>query len=319
MQLFAYIFISLYLILLHAGISLHAEEPGQPVKHAPRHLPEVKMENVWQFGPGLYSGGQPEGAVGFKELADLKIKTIISVDGAAPALDLARKHGMRYVHIPYGYDAIGEKEQLQLVRSMAELPQPIYIHCHHGKHRGPAGAAIMARFGLNWSENDAMAFMKRAGTSPDYAGLYQSVRDFRPPSAQSLAAAARSPLPEQVEVADFVELMVAIDQRFDLLKAWSKPASGHAGEPKIDPLNESIQLRELLRESARLPICNEKPAEFRREFSLLDTDLSRWIDDLKSRKNTGLDDDSTKKAAHLPIATITGRCTACHKAFRDKK
>lgn len=319
MQLFAYIFISLYLILLHAGISLHAEEPGQPVKHAPRHLPEVKMENVWQFGPGLYSGGQPEGAVGFKELADLKIKTIISVDGAAPALDLARKHGMRYVHIPYGYDAIGEKEQLQLVRSMAELPQPIYIHCHHGKHRGPAGAAIMARFGLNWSENDAMAFMKRAGTSPDYAGLYQSVRDFRPPSAQSLAAAARSPLPEQVEVADFVELMVAIDQRFDLLKAWSKPASGHAGEPKIDPLNESIQLRELLRESARLPICNEKPAEFRREFSLLDTDLSRWIDDLKSRKNTGLHDDSTKKAALLPIATITGRCTACHKAFRDKK
>ena len=319
MQLFAYIFISLYLILLHAGISLHAEEPGQPVKHAPRHLPEVKMENVWQFGPGLYSGGQPEGAVGFKELADLKIKTIISVDGAAPALDLARKHGMRYVHIPYGYDAIGEKEQLQLVRSMAELPQPIYIHCHHGKHRGPAGAAIMARFGLNWSENDAMAFMKRAGTSPDYAGLYQSVRDFRPPSAQSLAAAARSPLPEQVEVADFVELMVAIDQRFDLLKAWSKPASGHAGEPKIDPLNESIQLRELLRESARLPICNEKPAEFRREFSLLDTDLSRWIDDLKSRKNTGLHDDSTKKAALLPIATITGRCIACHKAFRDKK
>ncbi|MFM7591845.1 MAG: hypothetical protein ACKO85_08625 [Isosphaeraceae bacterium] len=301
-----------------AAISLPANEPEEPARQSPRHLPEVKIENVWQFGPGLYSGGQPEGPTGFQSLADLKIKTIISVDGAAPALDLARKHGMRYVHIPYGYDGIGEKEQLQLVRSMAELPRPIYIHCHHGKHRGPAGAAIMARFGLNWSENDAVAFMKQAGTSQDYAGLYQSVRDFRPPSAQSLAAAARSPLPEQVEVADMVEMMVAIDHQFDLLKAWSKPAQAAAGMPKIDPLHESIQLRELLRESARLPVCLEKPAEFRRQFTQIENDLSQWINHLKSAK-IGADDASAKKAALSAIATITARCTACHKAFRDKQ
>ncbi|MFM7131243.1 MAG: hypothetical protein ACKO0V_17990, partial [bacterium] len=72
-----------------AAISLPANEPEEPARQSPRHLPEVKIENVWQFGPGLYSGGQPEGPTGFQSLADLKIKTIISVDGAAPALDLA--------------------------------------------------------------------------------------------------------------------------------------------------------------------------------------------------------------------------------------
>jgi hypothetical protein len=316
---YSHIFMSLFFIYCGMALPPAKATPHQnQQKQQPRPLPDIKIENVWQFGPGLFSGGQPEGEAGFKLLADLKIKTIISVDGATPELQLAKKHGMRYVHIPYGYDVIGPDEQLQLVRCMAELPQPIFIHCHHGKHRGPAGAAIMARFGLGWSAEDAANFMKIAGTSPDYAGLYQAARNFSAPTAQKLAEASKKTLPEAVEVADMVEMMVAIDQRFDAIKAWAKSTGEKKGEAAANPLQESIQLRELVRESARLPVCNEKPAEFRRQFSLIESDISQLIDLLKSGEATDNSEKASKKAISTVIATITGRCTACHKAFRDK-
>jgi cytochrome c556 len=160
--------------------------------------------------------------------------------------------------------------------------------------------------------------MKIAGTSPDYTGLYQAARNFSAPTAQKLAEASKKTLPEAVEVADMVEMMVAIDQRFDAIKAWAKSTGEKKGEAAANPLQESIQLRELVRESARLPVCNEKPAEFRRQFSLIESDISQLIDLLKSGEATDNSEKASKKAISTVIATITGRCTACHKAFRDK-
>jgi hypothetical protein len=62
------------------------------------------IENLFRLSAGLYSGGQPEGEAGFSDLKRLGIATIISVDGARPDVDRARSIGMRYVHLPFGYD-----------------------------------------------------------------------------------------------------------------------------------------------------------------------------------------------------------------------
>src|SRR5438094_677830 len=79
----------------------------------------------------------PDGDEGFHSLQQLGIKTIVSVDGARPEVDLARKYGLRYVHLPIGYDAVPREQALRIARAIRDLPGPVYIHCHHGRHRGP--------------------------------------------------------------------------------------------------------------------------------------------------------------------------------------
>ena len=80
-----------------------AEDPPSVRKLATKHLP-----NAIEVPGGLVSGGLPESQEAFEELKRLGIKTIISVDGVKPNVQMAQAYGMRYVHIPHGYDGIGE-------------------------------------------------------------------------------------------------------------------------------------------------------------------------------------------------------------------
>lgn len=52
------------------------------------------------------------------------------------------KFGLRYVHLPHGYDGVPADRTKELAKAVRELEGPIFIHCHHGKHRSPAAAAV---------------------------------------------------------------------------------------------------------------------------------------------------------------------------------
>ena len=177
----------------------------------------------------------------------------------------------------------------------------------------------MARFGLNWSAETAQAFMKSAGTSSDYPGLYSSVTKFEKPDAATLAAIGKDPIPEQVEVADMVEMMVQIDWRFDRLKDWLKNETANQPSGKgIDPDQEAIQLIELVKESARLPECRDQPAAFQKGFDALTTDLDNWVRLIREQKRT----QAKPRLEYLSELTgqlkrATGQCNACHKAYRN--
>lgn len=278
------------------------------------------VENIWRIDAKLVSGGDPGGLAGLEGLRRLGVRAIVSVDGAAPDVESARKLGLRYVHIPIGYDGIDPSARMKLTRAFAEIPGPIYVHCHHGKHRGPAAAAIMARAGLGWSTEQAVDFMAKAGTSPDYPGLYDSVRSFRVPSPAEIRA-DKEPLPEVVEVPALVELMVQMDDRFDRLKSWLKNAGNSQKSKemsKVDPRQEAILLRELTRESARLPECRERPKAFLAGFEGLESELSSWI----AAIDHAVDQPGSTQASRDRFAGIlkraTDRCTGCHRAFRDR-
>ena len=109
---------------------------ADPDKLGSEHLP-----NSYRVTEKMISGGQPDGEAGFRELRDLGVKTIVSVDGAKPDVELAKKYGLRYVHLPHGYDGISDVRLKELAKAVRDLPGTIYIHCHHGKHRSPAAAA----------------------------------------------------------------------------------------------------------------------------------------------------------------------------------
>src|SRR5436305_114465 len=109
-----------------------------------RPLDAPGLPHAFRVSDRLFSGGNPDGEAGFAALRALGVQTVISVDGARPDWETAGRHGLRYVHLPVGYDGIPRGRVLALAKAARDLPGPVYVHCHHGKHRGPAAvAAIM--------------------------------------------------------------------------------------------------------------------------------------------------------------------------------
>jgi protein tyrosine phosphatase (PTP) superfamily phosphohydrolase (DUF442 family) len=201
------------------------------------------LHNVFRLSDRLYSGSSPEGDEGFESLWKLSVKTIISVDGARPDVERAHKYGLRYVHLPIGYDGVPDEQGLRIAKAVRDLPGPVYVHCHHGQHRGPAAAAV-ARLCVDdrCSVEAALEGMQRAGTDPHYTGLYAAPKEMHRPTREELDRVPDD-FPEVAEVAGLAQVMVEVDERWGRLKlaraAGWKPPPDH---PDIDPPHEALQL-----------------------------------------------------------------------------
>ena len=86
--------------------------------NGPERLEIRGIENTFRLSPRLYSGGDPHGTEALTALKELGVRTIISVDGAHPDVELARKYGLRYVHLPHGYDGIPQSRVLELGKAV---------------------------------------------------------------------------------------------------------------------------------------------------------------------------------------------------------
>lgn len=284
-----------------ATISPPSRAATQPSNYAGLH-------NVVTYADGLYSGAVPEGAEGFATLKALGIKTIISVDGAAPDVELARKMGMRYVHLPIGYNGMDKTRTLEIARAIQDLPGPVYVHCHHGKHRSAAAAGAAAvTLGL-LSTDAALAEMKVSGTAPNYLGLFKCVSDASPATPEQLRAASNA-FPEKNEPRDLVQMMVNVDETTDALKAiekagWKAPSD----HPDLVPAAEAGRLADLFR-TVHDPKMSTRPAE----FATMMQSQSDHAAALEKSLLAGA--AATELSAQLKV--VTQSCTQCHARFRD--
>jgi hypothetical protein len=289
-------------------------ESGPPADSA-APIQAAGLHNVLRVTDKLYSGSSPEGDEGFRSLGELGVRTVISVDGARPDVELAHKHGLRYVHLPIGYDGVPREQALRIARAVRDLPGKVYLHCHHGQHRGPAAAAAAWRC-LDGAcpAADALALLRRAGTDPHYTGLYATVETLTPPTPGELDRVAAD-FPETARVNDLARLMVDIDERWDHLKAvraagWRAPP-GHAD---LDPPHEALQLREHYRELARLTEVQSRPEDFRRLRGEAEAAAGELEQTLRESPPRGrLDREAAEQAFHR-AATL---CARCHARFRD--
>lgn len=316
----AWVCMAVGMVLPGVGPSLSAAESvGTRVESAsPGVIPLAApgIHNLFQVGTHVFSGSSPEGGPGFAALAELGVKTIITVDGAKPDVELARKFGMRYVHLPHGYDGISTNVQLMLAKAGRELAGPIYVHCHHGKHRGPAAAAVICLADQGWSREQAEAFLVTAGTSTNYAGLYETVREFEMPSDEQLRALPDN-FPETAKVSGLVDAMVEIDARWENLKEVR--SAGYLtppDHPDIVPANETVILWEHYREAQRLPEVAEHGEDLMQRFAEAEAAareaerLLRWFagdasPDIKVQLNRSFD-------------ALGESCSTCHKAHRNR-
>lgn len=300
-----------FALAITCKVTSQAGEPVSAVSFcdsAPKRIEIPGVHNAFHVTDQVWSGSQPEGDKTFAALAKLGIKTIISVDGAKPDVEAARRHGLRYIHLPFGYDGVPANRVAELARAAGHDSSPVYVHCHHGLHRGPTAAAIICQSKANWTTNQAEAWMRDAGTASEYAGLYRSVATFKKPTPEELAAV--KDLPEVAKSSSVVEAMVAIDEHFSRLKLsqkanWKTPPN-HAD---ITPEHEAMLLWEQLRELDQINDTASHSVDYR-------TKLGNAKEAVGSLRQS-LMEVGTPAAIDQSFARVGDMCSACHKRFRN--
>ena len=282
----------------------------------PRKLKSAHLPNAIQIHEKVISGGQPDGEEAFQELQDLGIKTIISVDGAKPELELAKKHGLKYVHLPHSYDGVPKQRGYELAKAVRDFEGPIYIHCHHGKHRSPAAAAVACVTAGLIRPSMAVSILQLAGTNPNYRGLYESAQSARKLDGAVLDA-LKADFPESAELTPMAEAMVHLEHTQDRVKmiaaaGWKSPAS----HPEIIPAQEVLLLKEHFTELLRAESVGKEPEGFQAMLhesesaaADLEAALMNWND---SGAPLPLPD-----ALPVSFEKIAKNCVACHTQYRD--
>ena len=273
-------------------------EDGQP----------LGIERYRRWSDKLGQGGQPMGDVAFRNLAALGFRTLISVDGAKPDAETAAKYGLTYVHIPFGYSAIPQDAQDRIVKAVTETDGPVFVHCHHGQHRGPAGMMIARIVVDGISHEEAARELKESGCAEQYTGLYRDVAACKAPPPERLAALPAK-LPSYVSPGDVADHMAALDRVWDrILKvkdaSWATPAS----MPDVDPPHEARMLWESFRETARLP----ESKKYGDDFLAI---LKRAEDGAVAMEEAIRRKDAAAAAKHYDA--VKASCTDCHKRWRN--
>ncbi|WP_218932111.1 protein-tyrosine phosphatase family protein [Adhaeretor mobilis] len=286
-------------------------DAGHPHKIATKHLP-----NPVQVHPKVISGGLPEGDRAFQELQDLGVKTVISVDGARPDVAIAKKYGLRYVHLPHGYDGVPENRIKELAKAVRDLDGPVYIHCHHGKHRSPAAASVACVAAGLIPQVDGLSVLKIAGTSPNYRGLYESARTTTP-FEDALLDELDVEFRESMEVPPMAEAMVALEHTHDHLKAiaaagWRSPGD----HPDLDPAHEALLFREHFTELLRTDYVQQKSEEFQQLMRGSEEAAQKLEDTLRQWQPTE-SRPAPPPALEQIFTSITADCKTCHQKFRD--
>ena len=298
-KVYSYLFVIVVATLLQNVFAAQQEFPHE--------LPG--LHNLVQLSADVWSGSEPAGEQAFASLMDLGVQTIISVDSARPNVDMARKYGIRYVHVPFGYDGIPLTAQLSLTRAARDVRTPLYIHCHHGKHRGPAAAAIVCRVRGIVDASGALKILENAGTSHDYKGLWKDVEHFAAPSDDV-------ELPQLLEVSEVESLaaaMARIDRNFDNLKlCQAADWETLADHPDLVAVQEALQLQESLHEAGRRLSEEEHAAGY-------DTTFRNWLsesDGAAQKLHESLQENDSA-AATTAFTNLQQTCRQCHVKYRD--
>lgn len=272
----------------------------------------------------IWFGGSPETDAAMAELAASGVKTIISVDGAPPLVELAKKHGLKYVHIPVKYSALSREQIVSLASVLQPNHEPVYVHCHHGKHRGPA--ALVAALKCTVTDLETDTLLKTFGTDPKYRGLYEAARTAQPLQAHELARVPEK-LPEAIQDLSPARLMSEIDCSFDQLLALlkvSEPLENKELAAQLKAWQEqAIDLEEAFLEYQRLierqfPMMPPEQQMQYRQF--LKTSLSHAAairSELTAAVDSSEDIPARLKTCRTSLEALQQSCAGCHAQFRN--
>lgn len=266
------------------------------------------IDGLLALEDGIYTGAAPADAAAFAALAALGVNTVVCVDSVQPDVELAAEYGLSYIHIPVDYDEIDEHALLSIKRMIVERPDDIfYIHCHHGKHRGPAVAAIAWRQRSGCSSASSLRVLEMAGTSKDYPGLWSAVSNWQD---SSVSEAQWPALHAVAQIESFAGGMAKLDRNWDRIKLlhknnWQVPAS----HPDLVAVNEARQTRDLLSGCAEgIPIELVGDIDFEKRINQSVALADDMYQALVHKKSEAVE-DSYKE--------LKSSCVYCHRKYRN--
>lgn len=259
----------------------------------------MKIDETLSFGPA------PGNRIELDTLSDLGVRTIISVDAVHPDTEAATDLGMRYVHLPLGYEEISDRNALLIAKAIRDLPAPIYIHCHKGIHRAPAAAAqAMVTLG-RLDPDDATLIMEKAGTSRNYPGLWASVTNARRAPSARLDEISEDMLPAKAVTSSFATGMALADRHLLALERMADYRwQSDPKHPDLSAVAEAGALTDLMRS---LPLTRHG-RRYETEFSV----IAAASHQLELALRDGRDD-----SARLVLHQIASSCTSCHQSSRN--
>jgi protein tyrosine phosphatase (PTP) superfamily phosphohydrolase (DUF442 family)/cytochrome c556 len=276
------------------------------------------LHNVYRLSSDIISGSEPHGEAALEDIAKMGVKTVLSVDGKVPDVATAEKYGLRYVHVPIQYKGITDDQIAKIAKTFRELDGPFYVHCFHGKHRGPAAAAI-GRVALDGaSREEALAEMRQwCGTSSKYEGLYRTIASKDVPTAAETAKFAFD-----FESAHKFEgtrtAMIPMGRHWDNITALKKHGwKVDPAHPDIDPLQEATQLHQLFSACQNMPDTATYADDYHGWMQASfdgSAELVKFLTDCRAETCTP---EEVSKELTAAYDIVSKSCTECHKAYRD--
>ena len=138
--------------------------------------------NISNFGcinEDFYRGAQPK-SKDFSDLAAMGVKTVIDLqeDGERNEQQTVEAAGMKFFRIGMSDSSWPSREKadqfLKLVNDPAN--QPVFIHCHGGRHRAGIMTAIYRMTHDGWSADQAYDEMKQYGFEKGFG--HGSLKDY---------------------------------------------------------------------------------------------------------------------------------------------
>ncbi len=149
----------------------------------------IRISNFGKINDNFYRGAQPSRR-DISDLAGLGVKAVIDLqeDGEAGEEQAVEDAGMKYYRIGMSDSSWPSMEKAQQFLKLVNDPanQPVFIHCHGGRHRAGAMTAIYRITHDKWTADQAFAEMKRYqfergfghGTLKDY--VYDYAQNHQP-------------------------------------------------------------------------------------------------------------------------------------------
>lgn len=274
--------------------------------------------NVYRLSDTIITGSEPHDAEALGQLAAWGVKTVLSVDGKVPDVEAAQELGLRYVHVPIRYRGITDDQILKIAKTFRELEGPFYVHCFHGKHRGPAAAAI-GRVALDGLERErAIAEMRQwCSTASKYEGLYSSV------------ALSDLPTAAETEAFDFDftsatsfkgvrEAMVELTRSWDEVQLiekndW-KPSSEH---PDIDALQSATHVSQLMNACGNMEGTEDFEADYFEMLGQTQGHLSDVVQFLTDCRVEGTSEFVRNEQLDTAFNAAKKSCLTCHAVYRN--
>lgn len=127
---------------------------------------KIAIDNFGCINEKFYRGAQPRKS-DYQKLAAMGVKTIIDLqqDGERDEQQLVEAAGMRFYRIGLSDKSWPSPDKAEQFLKIVDNPanQPVFIHCHGGRHRAGIMTAIYRIHHDGWDAERAYAEMKQYG------------------------------------------------------------------------------------------------------------------------------------------------------------